>query len=117
MLVWVLRLPLVGWLVALPLDEPATDRVVFQLVKLFVAGEKHRRHGIGMMEVTLRSVEDNVLQRKVESRRAERDLVTFIGICGQPVQELGRARCRSFPEQSGQRCSVGAMTLPCGAQT
>ena len=79
--------------------NPPPDRVVLQLVKRLVAREQLRRHRVRMVELALGCVEDDIFQRQIERAGADRDFVSLIGMGGQPVQELGRARAGAFPSR------------------
>jgi len=112
----VLGLPLFRRLVALPLDEAAADRVVFQRVQRLVARQQHGGHGVGMMEVALGGVEDDVLEGQIEAGRSDGDRVRLVRVGRQLVEELRRAGGRRLAEQAGQRGPVGAVALARGAE-
>src|SRR5262245_41849406 len=87
--VWILRLPLLGRLIALPLDESAADRVVLLFENSLVAGHEFARHGVWMRKFTLGRVVDDVGEREFERLVAELHGVGLIGLRDHLVEEEG----------------------------
>ena len=101
--------PLLRRLVALPLDEPAADRVVLELVEDRVARHQLARHRVGVREVPLGRVVDDVLQRGLEGLVAELHVEALIGIGREAVEERGSTVAGSLPMIPARQ----ARSVPC----
>src|SRR5688572_18127999 len=112
----ILGLPLLGRLIALPLDEAATDGVVLLLVEDGVAAHQLARHGVRVREVPLGLVVDDVLERHRECLVADFYRESLIWFRGEAVEELRFDRRRLFADDTRQRRTLSAVALTSGAQ-
>ena len=112
----IFRLPLLGRLVALPLDEAAADRIVFLLVKNLVAGHEAGRHGVGVREVALRRVVDDVGERQVERLAPQLHRVGLIRLGDHLVEEARIHGRRFLAHEACERCTLGAVALAGGTE-
>ena len=80
MLVDVLWVAFIRGFVTLPFNKSPANRVLLKLIEALISRQELASHRIRVMEIALRRVEDDVLQRKVQRCRTERYFVRFIGI-------------------------------------
>src|SRR4029079_3906837 len=100
----------------LPFDEAAAHGVVLERVEGLVPRQELARHRVGMREVALGLVEDDVLQRRVERGAAELHRERLIGLRRELVGERRIDRRRLLADDPGERGTLGAVSLARGAQ-
>jgi hypothetical protein len=107
----VLRGVLLGRRVPLPLDESAADRVVLLLEQHLVAGEELHRHRVGVLEVSLGGVVDDVLEAHVDRLATELHGEHLVGFVAQAVEELRVDGGGFVPDQPRERGPLGPVPL------
>src|SRR5690606_22314926 len=99
------------WRVALPLDEPAADRVILLLEQHLTAGHELAGHGVRVREIALRRVVNDVLQRSIEGLVAELHREDLVRPVAQIVEEQGVDRRRLLADDTRERGSLRAVPL------
>ena len=108
----IFRLALLRRLVALPLDEAAADGIVFLLVERLVAGHQLARHGVGVREIALRRVVDDIGERQIEGLVAELHRIGLLRLGDHLVEEAAGRRSPA-PCRRGRRARRARCRGPC----
>src|SRR5204862_20496 len=103
--------------IAFPLYESAANGVVLQLEHIFVAGQQMADHGVLVMEVTFRSVVDDVLERDRDFFFAELNFERLVRLVAQAVKKQWVDSGWFHTDQTCQSSSFRAVSLPCGTET
>src|SRR6185436_13171767 len=84
----ILRLSLFRRRIALPFIETAARRVILQLVNRLVSGAHELAgHGVGMRELTLGRIVDDISQREIERLVAKLERIGFVWFLLHRVEE------------------------------
>ena len=94
---WVFRRVFLGRLISLPLYKSTAHGVILLLEDQGVPGHQLDRHGVGMGEIALSSIKNDVFERGIDGLRSELHRERLIRLIAQAIEKGGSTVAGSFP--------------------